>query len=149
MEAVELRRLGWSTPRIAERLGVSKSTAWSYIRDAMAARAEEIAEHGDVLRAEYVEKAEEALGMLRERMLDGDPAAHRAALGWHQRLAKLQGLDLQLDAPAGPQVIVVDASRPWERGEVIDGDAAGLVEDAPVLESGLPHQDQNQDQEDT
>lgn len=135
-EALRLRKLGMSTPEIAARLGVNRKTAWAYVSEAVTATRVEIAEHGAELRAIEVEKIAGYLAHLRGGLEAGDPAAHRAALGWHQRLAKLQGLDLQVDAPSGPQVIVVDARRPWERGEVIDGDAAGLVSEAAAVEAG-------------
>lgn len=135
-EAMRLRLEGLSTPEIAERMGVHRATAWKWVAAAVEATKAEIAECGAELRAIEVERITGYLQALRPGVEAGDPAAHRAALGWHQRLAKLQGLDLQVDAPSGPQVIVVDARRPWERGEVIDGDAAGLVEEPPAVEAG-------------
>lgn len=108
--------------QIAEQLGVSRISAWRYLRDAMEQRRGEIAEDAETLRAIEVERIEANLRSLQPGLEAGDPAAHRAALGWHQHLAKLQGLQLQADAAQGPQVVVVDARMPWERGDVIDGE---------------------------
>lgn len=131
-QALELRMQGLTTPEIARRIGVSRQTAWAYVAEALASTREEIAEHGAELRAIEVRKIEGHLAHLREGLEAGDPAAHRAALGWHQHLAKLQGLQLQVEAAPGPQVIVVDARRPWERGDVVDGEYT----DVPQLGAG-------------
>lgn len=121
--AVAMRIAGKSSVEIGEALGVTRKTAWKLIVDAMEQRREEIAEAGDTLRAIETERCEEYIASLRPAALGGDPAAHRALLRWHERLAKLQALDLQKEPSEGPQVVVIDSRYPWQREEPpIDGE---------------------------
>lgn len=131
--AYEMRLRGMSSTAIGEELGISRQRAWELIRDAVAQREEEIREGAETLRATMAEQAERALASLQPGCDAGDPAAHRAAQGWLDRLAKLQGLDLQREQHNGPQVVVIDARAPWERqGDVVDGQ----VIEGPALEPG-------------
>lgn len=128
-----MRRQGVGTTTIADQVGVSKQRVWQVITESVADRAEEIREHADVLRAEMARTAENALASLAPGIEAGDPAAHRAAQGWLDRLAKLQGLDLQRERSDGPQVVVIDARMPWERaGDVVDGQ----VVEPPAIDPG-------------
>lgn len=134
-QAVEMRIAGKSSVEIGEALGVTRKTAWALIRDAMEQRREEIAEGAETLRAIETERCEGYIASLREAALAGDTAAHRALLRWHERLAKLQGLDVQRDAPEGPQVFLVETRPPWLRGEVIEGESVD-ASDLPALGDG-------------
>lgn len=132
-KAVEMRLRGMSSSAIGEELGITRERAWQLIREAMAQREEEIASGGATLRATMAEQAERALAKLAPGIEAGDPAAHRAAQGWLDRLAKLQGLDLQRERSDGPQVVVIDARAPWERtGDVVEGQ----VVQPPAIDPG-------------
>ena len=129
--ALELRVAGRSTPEIAAELGINRTTAWRLVRDALAVRKEEIAERAEELRAIEDARYEQYIASLRPKALEGDYAAHRALLRWHERKAKLLGLDLREDADTGLN-ITVNAVPPWLREPAVDGE----FEEMPQIGAG-------------
>ncbi len=133
--ALAMRLDGASSPDIARALGVSRTTAWRLIDDALRARREEIAERTEALRAIEHERIEQYIGQLRPLALAGDLGAHRALLRWHERLARLLDLDLQRElVQVVPEIHVNFAVPPLpaEAPETVDAEPVELA----ALEAG-------------
>lgn len=129
--ALELRMGGMPVLDIAQQLGVARETASRLLAEALEDTKEEIKENAEGLRAIELRRIEEYIRALRPAALAGDEAAHRALRGWHERLAKLTGLDRQPE-PETQREMVIELRFPGERPETIEGQA----EDMPGLPSG-------------
>lgn len=86
------------------------------------------------------------LHLVRQPLLkagvDGHNQSTTDLLKVQEREAKLLGLDAQKDAPDGPQIIVVDTRMPWEREDVIDGEATEVTSLPGASGDNASHEEQ-------
>jgi|OM-RGC.v1.026052916 hypothetical protein len=94
-EAIRLRKAGRSYRSIAARLGVSVSTAYGYIVDALNDITDETRHEADLLRTLEHERLNHALSKLTasEAFMAGEPAAIGAAVRISESVRRLYGLD--------------------------------------------------------
>lgn len=91
--ALELRRSGRGYVDIANALGVSKSQAHRYVRDALAEARAQISAEADELRAEEISRLDGMLAGLWNDARKGSVSAIDRVLKIMERRAKLLGLD--------------------------------------------------------
>lgn len=101
-KALQLHRGGFTTPKIAEALGVSRQTVWRWIRDDLAERVTERLEIEDQ-RAIQAERYTYLWNTLQSQVDTGDIKAIRAAT------AVLQSLDDLLGTPM-PKTAIVNST---------------------------------------
>jgi AcrR family transcriptional regulator len=127
LRCLELRADGKSMPEIARELGVTVPAVYRSLERALKARAVDISERADELRAFEAERLNAAAEKLWPRVKEGDPRAQDTWLRNRQRYAALLGLDLKppdVTIDASQQVIVVPA---WgEQPQTVDGEAREL-----------------------
>jgi predicted transcriptional regulator len=101
-EAVRLRSLGWSYQRIANELGISKSTAYERVQRALVAiPSEAVDEYRQIQRAQM----DDLMATYLPQALAGDVKSADLVLKLLDRRAKLEGTD----APTKTEVITLDA----------------------------------------
>lgn len=140
-KALEMRMGGASSPQIAAALGISRTTAWKLVSESLAETKHLIAERTEELRALEHARYERYIASLAPLALDGDIAAHRALVRWHERLAKLLDLDLGQGETSAENNWTIIATPPWMRDEQETVEAAEWTEgrpdeDRPQIESG-------------
>ncbi len=92
-QALELRKLGLSYTRIAERLGCNRTTAYRYVKDALDALKSECDEHAEDVRRIELERLDSAQAALVKRVLSGDVRAIEVTLKIQERRARMLGID--------------------------------------------------------
>lgn len=120
-------RCGYNMDKAAEELGMETGPArvlvnrgekrfWKYRTDDL-----------NAIRAQHLMELQVIRKPLAEAGAKGHNQSSMDLLRVQEREAKLLGLDAQKDAPDGPQIIVVDTSFPWTRGEQVDGEVVDEV----------------------
>ena len=92
-EALRLRKRGKSYPKIADALGVSVSTAHKYVTTELQRLAKECGEDAAAIRQIELDRLDDALDALADRIEQGDDRAVATMLRIQERRAKLLGLD--------------------------------------------------------
>lgn len=88
-----MRRRGKSYPKIAEALGVSVGTAHRDVTIELARLAKECSEEAEAIRQIELERLDDALDAISDRIEQGDDRAVATMLRIQERRAKLLGLD--------------------------------------------------------
>lgn len=92
-QAIDLRRSGLSFTQIAEKVGISRSSAHQLVQQGMEDARRQIAASVDELRAEELSRLDGMLAKLYPRAARGDVQAADRVLKIGERRARLLGLD--------------------------------------------------------
>ena len=92
-QAIDLRRAGLSFTQIAEKVGISRSSAHQLVQQGMEDARRQIAASVDELRAEELSRLDGMLAKLYPRAARGDVQAADRVLKIGERRARLLGLD--------------------------------------------------------
>jgi hypothetical protein len=100
LEALELRRMGFSYVEIGARIGCSKSAAHRYVDEAMAEASEQVRGEANVIKAEEISRLDGMLRGLWPTARKGNHGAVDRVLKIMERRARLLGLDAPVKVAA-------------------------------------------------
>ena len=111
LQALELRKQGYSYRTIADTIGVNVSTAYYDVQESLKILRELEMEKAEDVRGIEMERLDRLLLACWERAIDGDDKSVRACLSIMERRAKLMGLDAPTRNEHTGEVTFVELAR--------------------------------------